>query len=165
MTAAFNRLFSTYPQFVGADTGELILAYFDAIEPYDTQDILAAVKSFLTGAAPGHNPAYAPSAPMVGAEARRVMNLRLDSERRMKALRPSLPAPTIEHSPAERARVAAMADDLVRRTAEQLNTPDNATHRKDVWGPVHQRFYPDMSPAATKRRLGFDVGDADEDAA
>jgi hypothetical protein len=145
------------------DRVEKAKVYLEAVAIYEPVDVEAAVGAFLSGSAPGHNPAFAPPAPFVGAETRRQMNLRLDSVNRNR--KPALPAPTIEHSPAERARVAAMADDLVKRTAEQLNTPDNATHRKEVWGPVHQRFYPDMSPAATRRRLGFDVGDADEDAA
>lgn len=92
-------------------------AYYDAVAPYATQDIEAAVRNFLAGTAPGHNPAWAPPAPLVGAETRRVMNLRLDSEARDRLARPRLPPPDIEHTPASKARVAA----LVVATANKLS--------------------------------------------
>lgn len=163
VTAAFNRLFSTYPRFGGSDLGEAMRAYFEAVEPYETQDILAAVRNFLSGAAPGVNPAFAPSAPMVGAETRRVMNLRLDAEHRSRI---PLPPPMIEHTPEERQRMAAMADAAIARLTQSLRTEDAEAERRraEGWARTNARFQPDMSPDTVKRRLGFSVGDPDGDA-
>jgi len=163
VTAAFNRLFSTYPQFATADFNEVVGAYFDAVEPYETQDVLVAVKNFLSGSAPGHNPAFAPSAPLVGAESRRVMNQRLDSEARQR--KRALPAPDIVHTPEERARVSAMVEDLKRRTAEQMRTEDAAAdlRMRDLSARTNARFFPDQDPMAMKRRLGFAAGDPEGD--
>lgn len=77
--------------------------YFEAVEPYATGDILDAVENFITGRAPGVNPSFAPPAPAVASECRRVMNMRLDSERRRRA--PALPPPDI--APEEKERVGA----------------------------------------------------------
>lgn len=163
VTAAFNRLFSTYPQFAAADLAESAGAYFEAVEPYETVDILAAVKSFLSGSAPGHNPAFAPSAPLVGAETRRLMNLRLDRERRDALSKPRLPPPDIVHTPESRARVAAMAQAHIERMADIARTEDAEMDRRqrDLAARTNARFAPDMSPEAMRRRLGFSVGDRD----
>jgi hypothetical protein len=168
VTTALKKLFRTYPQFAADDLAETMRVYFEALQPYATQDISTAVSNFLAGAAPGHNPAYAPSAPLVGAETRRVMNLRLESEARNRAKAPSLPAPQMEHSPESRFRVAAMTAELVKRTADSLSTLDNDTQRKRVWGSVHERFYPaDIDPGETRHRLGLPpqvtAGDPDGD--
>lgn len=163
ISEALTRLFRTYPAFRMDDTADAMLAYFEAVEPYETVDILTAVRNFLSGSAPGHNPAYAPSAPLLGAETRRVMNLRLDSEARSR--KPALPPPEIIHTPEERARVAAMVDDLVRRNTEQMRTADAEKDRRlrNLTARTNARFMPDMSPAAMKRRLGFSIGDPEGD--
>jgi hypothetical protein len=117
VTAAFNRLFSTYPQFGTANFDEAVRAYFDAIEPYETQDILAAIRIFLTGSATGHNPAFAPSAPLVGSETRRQMNLRLDSEARSRL--PALPPPPMLRTAEQIARVDAMLAEVKANLARK----------------------------------------------
>lgn len=164
MTAAFNRLFSTYPQFATGDFGEAMRAYFDAVELYETIDIVAAVKNFLSGSAPGMNPAFAPSAPMVGAETRRVMNLRLDAEHRSRV---PLPPPTVSHAPDELARMSAKAEEAIARLTASMRTEDAAADKRqrDGWARTNARFQPDMSPNAVKRRLGFPELVRDEDAA
>ena len=121
-----DRLFRTYESFAKGNTAAEILrdrvekakVYFEAVAPFQAVDIEGAVSAFLTGAAPGHNPAFAPSAPQVGAETRRQMNLRLDSEARHQ--RPKLPAPEINRSPESIARVQA----LVRGLADRQRTDD-----------------------------------------
>lgn len=105
-TAALNKLFSTYPQSQASD--EAMQAYFDAIEPYDIRDIEAAVKALLTGSILDLNPAFAPSAPLVGSVVRQKMNERLEREQRDRNLRPKLPPPEIEKSPESKARVQAI---------------------------------------------------------
>ena len=66
------------------------------------------------------NPSYRPKPSELGAECRRVMNLRLDAEARTR--KPALPAPQIEHTPESRARIAAMADAYVQRASEHMRT-------------------------------------------
>lgn len=142
---------------------ERAAAYFDAVQLYELVDIHTAVRNFLSGSAPGHNPAYAPSAPLVGAEVRRVMNLRLDSEARTKL--PELPPPAIKRTPEEIARVEAMVKAVVERNAAIMRTEDAEKDRRarELAARTNERFKPDMTPAAMKRRLGFSVGDPDGD--
>jgi len=164
VSAAFQRLFRTYPSFQ-ADAGEDALrVYFEAVGPYETRDIEAAVQSFITGSAPGHNPAFAPSAPMVGAEARRLMNMRLDSEHREKLRQPALPPPDVVHDEESRARVKAMVDDMIQRNADLRRTEEATQKRNDVWAKTNARFNPDADPYAMRKRLGFETGDPEGDA-
>lgn len=156
ISEALTKLFRTYPAFQTDDPAATMRVYFEAVEPYGVMDIEAAVGAFLRGAAPGHNPAFAPSAPQVGAEVRRMMNVRLDNEARHR--KPILPAPAIEHSPESQARVRKMAEDLAAR----LRT-DEAVRDAEKWRPVHERFDPETRTA--RRDVGFTAGDPDGDAA
>lgn len=140
--------------------------YFEAVEIYETVDVETAVANFLRGSAPGHNPAFAPAAPMVGSETRRVMNLRLDAERRARMLQPKIEEAPVVLDPEARQRMI----DLAKRTAAALRTPDveaeaaELERKKAGWAKTNARFTPDMSDAAVKRRLGFAVGDPEDDA-
>ena len=172
IATALERLFRTYQQ-PGAgeealrDRIERAKVYFDAVAPYEIVDIEQAVANFLSGSAPGINPSFQPPAPAVGAECRRCMNLRLDSEHRMR--QPALPPPDLEKSPESRARVKAKVAELISRLADDQRTEDAAAakRRADMQKRVDERFAPDPSPGATLQRLGFEVGDRDghEDAA
>lgn len=118
IAAAFERLFRTYgplgqgstAEEITLDRIERIKVYFEAVAPYEEQDVEAAVDAFLSGSAPGVNPNFAPPAPAVGGETRRQMNLRLDKENRERRLRPALPPPDIEHTPESRARMKAILE-------------------------------------------------------
>lgn len=172
MAAAFERLFSTYPQFGGRNDGafDRIAAakvYFEAVAIFEAGDIEQAVENFLTGAAPGHNPAFAPPAPLVGSEVRRVMNLRVESEARARRFRPALPAPDIVHTPEERERVRLKVEALKASIAERTGDDEAATEkqRRSNFAKVHERFRPDMDEDAVLERLGYTVGDADGEAA
>lgn len=173
---AFDRLFRTYLQSDRDDPERLAIdrlgkasVYFEAVEDYDTADVLAALKNFGNGSAPGHNPEFIPSAPVVGAEARRVRNLRLDSEARDRALRPALPEPPIVRSPESRARVKAMADALGARL--RSNDAAAAEQSQQRAMRVNSRLEPDMSDEAIRKRLnlgsglGYSVGDPEGDEA
>lgn len=88
----------------------------EAVTDYEPMDLKTAVHAFLSGSAPGvSNPSFAPSAPMVGAEIRRQMNLRLDVEERNRIRRPALPSPDIVKTAASKARVKALLDGLEGR--------------------------------------------------
>jgi hypothetical protein len=170
ISQALDKLFRTYRSFDQGETAAEVLrnrterakVYFEAVSSYSVIDVEHAVENFLAGSAPGHNPAYPPAAPLVGAECRRVMNLRLDSEHRA---RPALPVPVVQLSPEERQRMA----DLAERTVRALRTPDRQAdieaerRRHEGWARTNERFQPDMSPEVVRKRLGFTVGDPDGD--
>jgi len=137
-------------------------AYFDAIEPFSTGDIEAGVKAFLQGAAPGHNPAFAPSAPMVGAEVRRQMTMRLDADARNR--RPALPPPDVVRSAESRERVKALVEHATGKLGEARCTDDaRRSPPKPMSERVRTMLEPDMSSEALALRLGFGVGNDDEE--
>lgn len=153
-----------------ADTEAAMRVYFEAVSIYETRDIEAAVQNFLSGSAPGHNPAFAPAAPVVGAECRRVMNLRLDAEAIDRRMRPRLAPPDVEKTDESRKRVLARTAELVEALAAQKRTEDAQVEleRKARQARVNDRFAPDMSREAVSRRLyprdPWDVGDPEGDA-
>lgn len=140
-----------------------------AVEDYPADDVEAAIDSFLKGTAPGVNASFLPPAPAVGAECRRQLHLRVDRENRERKLRPQLPPPDIVHTPEERARVQQKIDDLLANLAAAMETEDASLTRRKLgqFAKTNAKFAPDMSPAAVRRRLGFEVGDPEgaEDAA
>jgi len=159
-------LFSTYPPLPG-DARSQMEAIGIALRAYDQHDVDAALDAFMSGQAPGHNPAFAPSAPMLAVEAKRQQNIRLESEERTRRYeQPQLAAPLVVHSPDERTRVKAKIDEFVAaQVAEQVHA-DEAKARKALFDATNARFYPDMSPDAVKDRLHLrhvGVGDADGD--
>lgn len=156
ISAALERLFRTYPQSDRGDVLDLALermerakVYLEAVAPYDVRDIEAAVSSFLTGAAPGVNPSFLPPAPAVGSEVRRMMNLRLDSERREQLRAPALPPPEIEHTPESRAKVKALVDSAVANL-QAASLDDPAERHRSAIRKANEYF---------DARRGFSVGD------
>jgi hypothetical protein len=114
VSRAFQRLFKTYPSFQADDDDDAVRVYFEAVADYETQDIETAVGNFLAGRAPGHNPSFVPPAPLVGAETRRVMNLRLDRANRERSLHPRLPPPDVAKSPDSIERVRNLVRNATR---------------------------------------------------
>jgi hypothetical protein len=175
IASAFERLFRTYgplgqgstPEEVARDRMERIKVYFDAVALYHEEDVETAVENFITGSAPGHNPSFAPPAPLVGAEVRRVMNLRLDHEARIR--KPALPPPDIEKTDESRERVRKLAAQHIDQLASTLRTDDAAktADRKKWQDRLDQRFTPPQDESSLATRLGFTAGDRDghEDAA
>jgi len=164
IAAALERLFRTYPQSDRGDAGDVtrerverFKIYVEALGMYDIRDIEAAVQSFLSGSAPGVNAAFLPAAPMVAAETRRLMNLRVDRENLDRRLHPALPPPDVERSPESRARVKALIDSAVTNLAAKSLDDPLERHRKRI-ARTNERF--DRDPY-------FEVGDPEdhEDAA
>jgi hypothetical protein len=159
-------LFSTYQQLGRSDDpSERVKAasvYFEAVAPFETADIEAAVSNFLNGSAPGVNPNFAPPAPAVASEVRRCMNQRLDSEHRRRP--PALPAPDVVRTPESMARVAAATKRAVENLASAMLTVDaaDAKRRQKFQGRVHERFDP-QTEREVAERLGYTVGDPDAD--
>lgn len=162
ISEALSRLFLTYPGFQTDDIAGVLKVYFEAVSEYETQDILNAVHVFIIGAAPGHNAAFAPSAPQLGAMTRAVRDRRLDHERLLQ--KPALPEPPIKFAPGERERVVAMAEAHIQKMTAAMRTDDAAAdaRMRDLTARTHSRFQADMSDAAVRNRLRlFDIGDSD----
>ena len=138
-----------------------------AVDDYQPGDVEAAVTALIKGNVPGVNPSFLPPPATVGAECRRQLNLRLDSEHRAKLARPALPPPMVEHSPESRAKVAALVEQAVARSAEAMRTEESTKDRTKILRETNARFMPDMDDLSVWRRLGYRVGDkaAEDDAA
>ncbi len=160
---ALERLFSTYPQFGRsddpADRVKAASVYFEALATYEAQDIEGAVANLLSGRAPGVNAAFPPPAPVVAAETRRVMNLRLDALSRRYAPRNQLPAPTIERTDESRANVKAMVEAVVAVDTEAQRIAEEA--RREGWAKVNARFDADLTSDTMLERLGYTTTDSD----
>lgn len=175
VAAAFSKLFRTYDRPAQELTEQAVRekvdrakVYFEAVASYDAGDVETAVGNFLAGSAPGHNPSFAPPAPLVGAETRRVMNLRLDQANRDRALRPKLPPPPAVKTPESIAKFKAMLAEVDRNLAAMSLTDDAERERtrQDMQRKTDERFAPDMSPEAVRARLNphkpfYSVGDED----
>lgn len=118
--ADINRLLACYPPGSSAEPEQMLRGYLLAVEDYAADDVEAAVDTLIKGAAPGVNPNFLPPPATVGAECRRQLNLRLDSQQRSQLARPALPRPDVEHSPESRARIKAMVDAV----ASKASLPD-----------------------------------------
>lgn len=146
-----NRLlacFRTPGQADPADAEQQFRNYIFAVDDYHAADVEAAVEALIKGTAPGVNPSFLPPPPVVGAECRRQMNLRLDRERDR---RPKLPPPDVERTPESQARVR----ELVERTVRGLRTADaddpQARHRRQI----------EKANAYFDAERGYSVGDMD----
>ncbi len=98
-----------------------------AVDDYPADDVEQAVTHLVKGIAPGVNPAYPLRPPQLGAECRRVMHLRLDSERRAKPYA-ALPPPAV--SEAERDRVGAGLKQLASDLGETVRNAEAARAAK-----------------------------------
>lgn len=178
IAAAFDRLFRTYPQSDrGADADLLVTqrmerakVYFEAVAPYELQDVMQAIENFITGNVPGCNAAFAPPAPHVAAECRRVMNLRLNHE---KLTRKPLPPPADREIPDdERERVKAKFAKLKASLPVSDEETDKAaaskarSEREIRWLRDRGELVelPGSSvPISTTLLRQFEVGDSDGD--
>lgn len=146
-----------------ADDGEgLVRDYILAVEDYPAEDVERAVDMLIKGTAPGVSPSYRPKPPEVGAECRRQMNLRLDSERRRA--RPRLHPPLAERTDESRAHVAAMMRQAVADLTVAGEDDEEATRRRQATqSRIFDRFDPPQSEAEMLSRLRYTTGDSDED--
>lgn len=160
-SSLLKLLFATFPPQTG-DLQAMLEAYDLALEGHDERDIETAVRRFIRGEVAGHNANFAPTAAKLGEAVRAAMNDRLDHEHRHKP--PPLPPPDIEKTPESRARVAAMVNELIERTAAQNRTDDAAKIKAAQWAKTNARFTPDMDPDAMRQRLmPYASGDEDGD--
>lgn len=149
-TKALEALFRTYPGFRADDLAATVKTYLHAVSIYETRDVIQGISDFITGNVPGHNPAFAPSAPQVGSAVRRAMERRLESERLSKLSLPP-PADDFEQDPPEvRAKNRARLDALAASLASTMDM-DKAPLR-DLQNRTNAYF----DPAAR-----YTVGDPD----
>jgi hypothetical protein len=154
---ALDRLFRTYQQADrNADPGDLARermakakVYFEAVSIYEVADIEQAITDFITGNVPGHNAAFAPSAPQVGSAVRRAMERRVERERLDRLALPPPPDDFVQDPPEVRAKNRALMDQLAASLASQMDM-DRAPLR-DLQRRTNERFDP---PA-------YSVGDPD----
>lgn len=147
-----QRILALWPSQAADDGEELLRAYLLAVEDYHADDVTRAVDTMVKGTAPGINPGFRPKPSEVGAECRRQMNLRLDSERREKNSRPALPPPPIERDDASRARVAAMVKQVVATIGTAPDDTPIERHRRII-AKTNERFDKDQ---------WFEVGDPED---
>ena len=174
---ALDRLFRTYQQSDrNADPGDLARermarakVYFEAVSIYEPGDVEQAVMDFITGNVPGHNPAFAPSAPQVGSAVRRAMERRLEAARLNKLALPPPPDEWVDDAPDVKAKNKARLDALAADLAAVLRTEEAETERKrqQLHTKTNMRFDPSRDEASLSKRLGiggarFTVGDPDE---
>lgn len=150
-TRALEGLFRTYPGFKADDLAATIKTYLHAVSLYETQDVIQGIGDFITGNVPGHNTAFAPSAPQVGSAVRRAMERRVERERLDRLALPP-PADDFVQDPLEvRVRNKARLDALANSLASTMDM-DRAPLR-DLQRRTNARFDPP----------GYSVGDPDEE--
>jgi hypothetical protein len=128
-----------------------VKTYLHAVSIYETQDVIQGISDFITGNVPGHNPAFAPSAPQVGSAVRRAMERRVESDRLNRLSLPPPPDDFEQDPPEVRAKNRARMDELAASLASAMDM-DSAPLRA-LQERTNARFDP---PAYT-------VGDPDEE--
>lgn len=130
---ALDKLFRTYDRSDrNADPGDLARdrmakakVYFEAVDPYEAQDVVQAVTDFLTGNVPGGwNVAYAPNALQVGSATRRAMERRVERERLDRLALPPPADDFVQDPPEVRAKNRAMLDQLAAELASSMRMDD-----------------------------------------
>lgn len=130
----------------------MVKTYLHAVSIYETRDVIQGISDFITGNVPGHNPAFAPSAPQVGSAVRRAMERRLEAERLNRIALPPPPDDFEQDPPEVRAKNRARLDALAAELASVMDM-DRAPLRA-----LQQRTNARFDPP-----LGYSVGDADEE--
>lgn len=141
--------------------------YLHAVSIYETCDVIKGISDFITGSVPGHNPAYAPSAPQVGSAVRRAMERRLEAERLNKLALPPPADDFVQDPPEVRARNKARLTQLIADIGKTIRTDDaeGARLKADLDERTRQRFAPSMDKRDMVQRLGIQsyfVGDDPE---
>jgi hypothetical protein len=156
---ALDKLFRTYdrsdrnadPGDVARDRMAKAKVYFEAVGPYEAQDVDQAVTDFLTGNVPGGwNVAYAPNALQVGSATRRAMERRVESERLNRLQLPPPADDFVQDPPEVRAKNRARLDALAAELASSMRMDDAPL--RALQARTNARFDP---PAA------YTVGDED----
>lgn len=110
-------LLSSFPNFQSGDAESALTAYELAVSDYTAEDMADAVKAFIQGRVPGHNMAFAPTAPQLASACRRAMDARLTDMQRHRSAVLQIEARDEVDTPKNaemRARVAALVSQAVK---------------------------------------------------
>lgn len=109
ITDHLRVLFATFPAPQG-DVAAQMQAISMALKGFTEDDVADAVEAFVQGRVPGHNMAFAPTAPQLASACRRAMELRLDEANRHRraVLQIEAREQDTPKNAENRARVAAM---------------------------------------------------------
>jgi hypothetical protein len=158
-TRALEGLFRTYPGFKADDLAATIKTYLHAVSIYETQDVIQGISDFITGNVPGHNAAFAPSAPQVGSAVRRAMERRVERERLDRLALPPPADDFVQDPPEVRAKNRALLDKLAADLASSMQMDD--TVLRDLQRRTNERFDPPAYTVGDSDAEG-DMGNLDE---
>lgn len=138
---------SAFPPSSTAAPDEVLRRYFEAIEGCYADDLEAAVTQFVQGRVPGQNLSFAPTPPEVASAVRRIADVRVTGQdRHNRAIAQLTHRDQHEDfqaskTPESRARVKAMADELVASLGKTMRTADATADQKTRdWQKVNNRF-------------------------
>ena len=141
-------LLSSFPNFQSGDAESLLAAYELAVSGCTEDDLADAVKAFVQGRVPGHNMAFAPTAPQLAATCRRALELRIEeSVRRNRAvLQIQARDEDIPKNAENRARVAAMVAGALANLSmhDQPRVTDYEARRAAMLKKHDERFTPTL---------------------
>ena len=155
--AMIGLLLSSFPNFQSGDAESALTAYELAVSDYTGEDMADAVKAFIQGRVPGHNMAFAPTAPQLASACRRAMDARLDDMRRHRSAVLQIEARDEADTPKNaemRARVAAMVASAVKN----LTIRDAAVEEDEAARASYLKRHDDRFHG-----VSYTVGDADAD--
>lgn len=149
-------LLSSFPNFQSGDAESALAAYELAVTDYHSQDLADAVKAFVQGSVPGHNMAFAPTAPQLASACRRARESRLDDANRHRKAVAQIEARDDDtpKNAETRARVAAMVAKAVKNLSmhDEPKAADNEATRAAYLKRHDERFL---------STLHYTVGDPD----
>jgi hypothetical protein len=111
-------MFASFPA-SSSDPDAAAQGYLIALEGQDESVVEAAIKAFIQGAVPGHNPRFVPSSAELVAQCR-VTPMPESLLRRLSSSRPALPKPSFERvkpTPEQRAAIVKMATEFSAKHA------------------------------------------------
>lgn len=160
-----NRLLASFPATQSGSSDDVIDGYLLGTASLPAAFLAVAAQRFLEGSVAGQHMVYPPSPAQLATEARVHWHRALDAGREVRR---GLQPPDKQDIPEdERERVKAGFNKLIEDLSAKIVTDDagDARRRKAIFDRTNARFYPDMSPAVVRKRLGFSVGDPDGDEA
>lgn len=149
-----SLLLASFPQFQNGDAETALTAYELAVADYTDADLADGVKAFIQGRVPGHNMAFAPTAPQLASACRRAMDSRLDDLRRHRSAVLQIEARDQDtpKNAENRARVAAMVASAVKNlTIRDAAVEEDERARAAYLKRHDERFH----------GTAYTVGDAD----
>lgn len=147
ITDHLRVLFATFPAPQG-DVAAQMQAISMALEGFAEEDVADGVKAFVQGKVPGHNMAFAPTAPQLASACRRAMEFRLDDANRHRKAVLQIEArdQDVPKNAENRARVAAMVAGAVKNLSmhDEPKRADNEARRAEMLKRHDERFAPTL---------------------